>query len=574
MGSSTKRPRADDTYERELLPEPSRLKPHDARPNLMAPDPSHQESHYNLPRPPARAGRLRGSPQKAQGENKFGTVVKKFIAPNEYEHKPLSLNPQDDEIRLLILRSGNSGDRIQCRFLVLPLSRTGAEYNHEYEALSYYWGTELADREIKIENLDPERNLSHLKKLSPKLIRVIRPQSFYIRPNLHEALIQLRDKRRDIVLWVDALCINQEDEREKTMQVQKMARIYSRASQVLVWLGPSITTHKSIKRKCEEALDFIDEILDLNSFDAKVKDEKSPPKWAALVELMRCDWFSRRWVVQELALASDATLLYNGKEINWKDFADAVAMFTTRFDAIKQLFLYSREFDHNIEYLGDIQALGANTLIDVIANHFRRSSEAQDNLERLSNLEALVSRLLKFEASDPRDTVYALLSICKEKQDLEGSLSPGSHYVPVSDSTRPQNKLVPDYKKSIIEVYKDFTDYCVSTSDSIDIICRHWAPAEPSKSATLGNVRIQRKKKEEKQIEMSMPSWVPLLTDSAYGAPHQDQRSRVNGDSLVGHPDRKCYNASGDKRPEVRFERFERVPPGMLSYQSHLYDYC
>ena len=137
--------------------------------------------------------------------------------------------------------------------------------------------------------------------------------------------------------------------------------------------------------------------------------------------------------------------------------------------------------------------------------------------------------------------------------------------MPVSDSTHAQNKLVPDYKKTIIEVYKDFTEYCVSTSGSIDIICRPWAPDEPSKSATLENVRIQRKKKEEKQIvKLKRPSWVPLLTDSAYGAPHQDQRSRVNGDSLVGHPDRKCYNASGDLRPEVRFKR---IHPGILSYQ-------
>ena len=74
---------------------------------------------------------------------------------------------------------------------------------------------------------------------------------------------------------------------------------------------------------------------------------------------MSCDWFSRRWVIQELALASDVTLHYNDKEMHWKDFADVVTMFTSRFDAIKQLFLHSREFDHNVEYLGDVQALGA-----------------------------------------------------------------------------------------------------------------------------------------------------------------------------------------------------------------------
>ena len=325
-----------------------------------------------------------------------------------------------------------------------------------------------------------------------------------------------------------------------------MARIYSRAHRVLVWLGTG-------NQKCEEGLRFIDEILDLASFDALVKDEKSPPKWAALVELMRCDWFSRRWVVQELALAKDATLHYNKEEHNWKKFAAAIAIFATRFDAIKQLFLPSREFNHNLEYLGDVEALGANILVDVTANHFRRSSGARDNLEPLSSLETLVSRLLKFEASDPRDTVYALLSIYKEENGFERQGVFPSPTLPVPASTGGEAKLIPDYRKSLIEVYRDFTKYCVAKSRSIDIICRHWAPAEWSKSATV-DMRIRKKKRKDMhRVNAKIPSWVPLLSDSPFGAPRQSP-GRVNGDSLVGHPDRKCYNACGEKYQEPWFE--------------------
>ena len=558
MASSQKRPRADDEHQRETLPDPKRRALNYGQSNVSMYNPPHQnEGQITIPEPPVRAGRKPINSQDNRGDSQFGTLVRKYIAPNEYEHKPLSLKPEDDHIRLLFLRPGEPGDIILCDFLILPLSHPSAKY----EALSYYWGIEPADCEIKIRDLDSEKGKGKSRmKMSRELVKRVLGKSFYIRPNLHTALTQLRSNKRDIVLWVDALCINQDDEKEKTMQVQKMARIYSRARRVLVWLGPSVSALESSRKKCEEAVDFIKEILDLKTFDAKVEDEESPPKWAALVELMRCDWFRRRWVVQELALASDATLHYNDKEINWKDFADAVAMFATRFDAIKQLFLHSSEFDHNIEYLGDVQALGAASLIDVTANHFRRSSEAVDDLERLSSLEALVSRLLKFEASDPRDTVYGLLSICKEKHDSEGLPSPGSSSLLVPDAIHSRNRLVPDYGKSMVEVYRDFTEYCVSTSRSIDIICRHWAPAEWSKTATLDK-RVQRKKKGEKPtFTPKMPSWVPLLTDSPYGAPHQDQRSRVNGDSLVGHPDRKFYNASGGKDPVVRFEN---IPLGI-----------
>ena len=559
MAPSRKRPMHDDSDDKEAEHNLSRAPLNEKR-SPVAKSQANEERDL-LPEPPARAGRKPVGSSNSNPNTRFSRFVEKHVAPNQYQHVPLSADLKDDQTRLLILHPGEKGneDLIHCSFHVTSLSEAT-----KYEALSYYWGTEPESCEIRIRNHEftkhraPKltKHSAPADKLSSKWRKAkekIKPEKFHIRPNLLAALYQFRERDRDIVLWVDALCINQEDEIEKTQQVQKMARIYSRAHRVLVWLGAG-------SKKCEEALGFIDDILDLASFDALVKNEKSPPKWAALVELMRCDWFSRRWVVQELALAKDATLHYNDQEINWKNFADAVAIFATRFDAIKQLFLPSREFNHNVEYLGDVEALGANILVDVTANHFRRSSGAKDDLERLSSLEVLVSRLLKFEASDPRDTVYAILSICKENNGFEGQPFSRHPTLPVPDSPEPEAMLVPDYTKSMVEVYRDFTNYCIATSGSIDIICRHWAPAGWSKSATVG-VRIHRKQKREKaRVNAKIPSWVPLLKDSAFGDPRQVPPGRVNGDSLVGHPDRKCYNACGGRNPKVRFEN---IPLGM-----------
>ena len=473
--------------------------------------------------------------------------MRQYVVSNEYQYEPLSEDLRDDQIRLLTLHPGKNGDLIQCSFHVTCLSEAS-----KYEALSYYWGTEPESCEITIRNLKPKKISTSSRKWQ-RVKEQIKLEKFHVRPNLYAALSQFREQNRDIVLWVDALCINQEDEIEKTQQVRKMARIYGKAHRVLIWLGAG-------SKRCEEALIFIDEILDLASFDALATDEKSPPKWAALVELMRCEWFSRRWVVQELALAKDATIHYNDQEINWKNFADAVAIFATRFDAIKQLFLPSREFNHNVEYLGDLEALGANILVDVTANHFRRSLGAEDDLERLSSLEELASRLLKFEASDPRDTVYAILSICKENNGSESQRYSQNTTLQVPNSIEPEAMLVPDYTKSMIEVYRDFTKYCVATSRSIDIICRHWAPAGWSNSAIVG-IRLPKKKKRERpRVNAKMPSWVPQLKDSPFGDPRQVPPGRVNGDSLVGLPDRKCYNACGGMPPQVRFEN---IPLGM-----------
>lgn len=347
-----------------------------------------------------------------------------------------------------------------------------------------------------------------------------------------------------INLWVDALCIDQDNEEEKNQQVAKMGRIYSRAERVCIWLGEGNVS-------CENAMDFIDEIITLSSFDTLVGDETSASKWNSLVDLMHCRWFSRRWVVQELALASDATLHYQDKSIHWTDFADAVALFVAKFDKIKELFRYSRQFNHNPEYLGDITALGANTLVNVISNLFRRPVKATDKEpERLSSLEALVSTLLIFEASDPRDTVYALLSIAK------GDVSPpilsvsGFIQQPGNEAT----PLVPDYNKTTVEVYRDFTRSCIQTSGSLDIICRHWAPVGRKRSATLEPVRIKRKKRNKPTLNARMPSWVSYLTESPFGDPEDALNGRVNGDSLVGHPDHKYYNAAAGTAASVEFE--------------------
>jgi hypothetical protein len=59
-----------------------------------------------------------------------------------------------------------------------------------------------------------------------------------VRQNLWHALNHLRcDKTTDRVLWIDALCINQEDEEERDRQVGFMGELYSNARTVLAWLG-------------------------------------------------------------------------------------------------------------------------------------------------------------------------------------------------------------------------------------------------------------------------------------------------------------------------------------------------
>ena len=60
---------------------------------------------------------------------------------------------------------------------------------------------------------------------------------YHITKNLECALRYLRHKESPRVLWVDAVCINQNDEDEKSEQVSKMREIYGGATKVYAWLG-------------------------------------------------------------------------------------------------------------------------------------------------------------------------------------------------------------------------------------------------------------------------------------------------------------------------------------------------
>jgi hypothetical protein len=73
-----------------------------------------------------------------------------------------------------------------------------------------------------------------------------------VTPNLDIALRHLRSEKHDRYLWIDAVCINQEDKPEISHQIARMSHIYEKAEQVLAWLGKdednSQTAMKFMKR--------------------------------------------------------------------------------------------------------------------------------------------------------------------------------------------------------------------------------------------------------------------------------------------------------------------------------------
>ncbi|CAD6446550.1 ec6bdf9f-4a64-458a-8a64-e588e3541175 [Sclerotinia trifoliorum] len=241
------------------------------------------------------------------------------------------------------------------------------------------------------------------------------------------------------------------------------------------------------------------------------------------------------------------------------------------------------------EYLGtlDARALGANILVTATSRLFRRSDDGRIE-QRLLSLEILVSSLpLAFEATDPKDTIFAVLSIAKDTWNMDSELDAGKRwldserrpvifkvllflcryfvwpfinlltklfYTPSYTSvTVLYPRIQPNYRKCLSDVCADFMEYCIEKSNSLDILRRHWV-ARPKPKTAREKVRNRKPPCEGEK----MPSWISSIERYAFGSPREAKKGRINGDSFVDGSGRSRYNASFGLAPRVHFEKRNR----------------
>jgi hypothetical protein len=217
------------------------------------------------------------------------------------------LNESLREIRLLVLHSASL--EIRESVLEMSLIKTRLGDHVKYRALSYTWG-------------DPE----------PTYLVLLGGKSFSIRRNLLEALLQLRPVEDQIEVWVDAICINQDDTKERESQVALMRDIYKEAEHVCVWLGPGdgIKGGMAFSFLCSlagrEWSDFSKNIYcgqiarpeTLQWTVSEMVDDTCLQQWLNVAAVLDSPWFSRMWIIQEVVLGKKVLVRRGNYETAWE----------------------------------------------------------------------------------------------------------------------------------------------------------------------------------------------------------------------------------------------------------------
>ena len=333
-------------------------------------------------------------------------------------------------IRLLELLPDTTKQPIRCRIQYANLDDASIP---SYDALSYCWGDVSSTKAIIIDDAT----------------------SFGITANLHSALKRLRGINVSKILWVDAICINQHDTAEKNEQVALMRDIYSSAKNVSIWLGEGFRNSRAAFRLMHDILDakMMDELRGLEKRDLWDLNENhynlpltTDPVWYDLFAIIQRPWFRRAWVIQELAMASEATIMCGEDTVSWEE--------------LDQVFKY-------------LAAGGlALTFAPLALNHFLVLSHAREVAQSKSTQSALpvLMRHRQSLASDPRDKIFAFGGLCRASGD---------------DSLA----IRPDYGTNFREIYTMFAVRILQSNQNLDI---------------LSVPRVQ-----ETSAGGSLPTWVP-----------------------------------------------------------------
>ncbi|KAH8817198.1 heterokaryon incompatibility protein-domain-containing protein [Xylogone sp. PMI_703] len=346
--------------------------------------------------------------------------LSKSNLPGQLYHSLVSKNGERF-IRLLRILPGNEDQKLRCSLKMIDLNKSPV-----YDCLSYTWNDPLYH--------DLSADPSSIEKQTGALIKEIECDGIIISitENLEDALLQFRktnyisnhvEGREENVegfIWIDAVCINQEDNAEKGVQIAMMDEIYSKARRVIAWLGRS-------DEHTDPALEIIQRLksIPLEKRKVTITDFESPEylsilgdppissqQWNDYAAFVQRAWFNRVWVIQEAYLAKHIDVLCGPHVLSWEHDIWEVSKFLR---------------DSNLGTLLKVQADGTAYPDRKTTTYTNNSLNNQYQLQAMKkaaaqkplSLELLLTYSRYFQATQAQDHVFGLLGIWKFSQGVK-----------------------------------------------------------------------------------------------------------------------------------------------------------
>jgi hypothetical protein len=349
--------------------------------------------------------------------------------PIPYLYAPLG----PDEFRVLELQPSHSSQTNLAGYLVhRPFPIPDDKDNISYEALSYEWGDQTAREVIYI--------------VGETGTAAADTSSISIGRNLAAALRELRHPHKLRTIWCDSVCINQGDLDERAAQVRRMDDVFRCAEGVIAWIGVeadnSTKALDALMRNAGEfrfvdgQLKLVSQDFDRAYFDRDMLWPYSEEEWTAIRRLLLRPWIKRLWIWPEVTLSSNVTLACGSTRVSWPNLGTGIYSVFEK-SHFGDLFT-DRENNHLHDWINlnwRLRTMPRRGMIELL--EFTRTCECQD----------------------PRDRVYALLSMLKP---------------PVKD------KIWPDYTKRPKDVYKDLVEHWIKTYNNLNFLPFCESPEQPT----------------------------------------------------------------------------------------------
>ncbi|KAI1465519.1 HET-domain-containing protein [Daldinia caldariorum] len=360
---------------------------------------------------------------------------------DSYCYVPFGTEPECNQFRILTLLPSSGEQPLECL-----LEHGDIGKSPPYEAISYVWG-------------DPNDKVGIICNGKPLAIT----------RGLHTVLRQFRFPAETRTLWADAICVNQDDSTERGNQVCRMKDIYSKAERVLIWLGEEkddcdrgIAVAWDIAHACHQYTSYGGSLATLSFNDelavrlfGKFRDRSEFPRLSAFARIIERLWFTRVWVVQELALATEAIVFCGNSHISWTDLLAAITA-----------------QDHLNLWLSDHER---NAYVFILE---RAREEWYAGIRR--SLLSVLFRYRILDATDPRDKIFGLNALIRS--ELSGTRA-----------------LQPNYNVSTAELYTAVAKEILENSSDLNLL------SVPRRLSGVG--------------PCNLPSWVPDWTNTRLTAP-------------------------------------------------------